>query len=47
MQHARRIIRQFEDSVADEELIPAGAPVDFVPARPKARYAVIPAGASS
>ena len=33
MQHARRIIRQFEDSVKHEALIPAGAPIDFMPAR--------------
>jgi arylsulfatase len=33
MQHARRIIRQFEQSVEHESLIPAGAPIDFVPAR--------------
>lgn len=31
MQHARRQIRDFEASVGREELIPAGAPLDFVP----------------
>ncbi|KWX67238.1 arylsulfatase [Mycobacterium sp. NAZ190054] len=33
MQHAYRFIQEFEDSVKTEELIPAGAPIDFVPAR--------------
>jgi arylsulfatase len=33
MQHARRLIRAFEESVQTEELIPAGAPIDFVPSR--------------
>jgi arylsulfatase len=47
MQHARRIIRQFEDTVEEEQLIPCGAPVDFVPAQPSARYVVVPSGASS
>jgi arylsulfatase len=31
MQHARRLIRQFEQSVEAEPLIPAGAPLGFVP----------------
>jgi len=31
MQHARRLIREFEESVAREPLIPAGAPLGFVP----------------
>jgi arylsulfatase A-like enzyme len=31
MQHARRLIRQFEESAEQEELIPAGAPITFVP----------------
>ncbi|MBO0809099.1 MAG: sulfatase-like hydrolase/transferase [Actinobacteria bacterium] len=31
MQHARRLIRQFEQSLEREELIPAGAPLGFVP----------------
>src|ERR1700731_1479108 len=42
MQHARRIIRQFEDTVEEEQLIPCGAPIDFVPAQPGARYVVVP-----
>jgi hypothetical protein len=33
MQHARRLIRQFEQSVEQEELVPAGAPLSFVPAK--------------
>jgi arylsulfatase A-like enzyme len=33
MQHANRIVRDFEQSTATEELIPPGAPLDFVPAR--------------
>jgi arylsulfatase A-like enzyme len=47
MQHARRIIRQFEDTVEVEQLIPCGAPVDFVPAQPSSRYVVVPSGPSS
>ena len=31
MQHAQRIIRDFENSKKQEELIPPGAPLDFVP----------------
>jgi arylsulfatase len=31
MQHAQRIIRDFEESAKKEELIPPGAPLDFVP----------------
>lgn len=31
MQHARRQIRDFEQSVLAEGLIPAGAPVGYVP----------------
>ena len=31
MQHAQRIIRDFENSKKKEELIPPGAPLDFVP----------------
>ena len=31
MQHAQRIIRDFEDSAKKEELIPPGAALDFVP----------------
>jgi hypothetical protein len=46
MQHARRIIRQFEDTVEEEQLIPCGAPIDFVPAQPSARYVVVPSGVS-
>jgi hypothetical protein len=34
MQHARRLIKRFEESVSTEGLIPAGAPIDFVPQRP-------------
>ncbi len=33
MQHARRLVRQFEQSVEREALVPAGAPLSFVPAR--------------
>jgi arylsulfatase len=33
MQHAQRIIRDFENSAKEEELIPPGAPLDFVPKR--------------
>lgn len=33
MQHAYRFIQEFEASVEKEQLIPAGAPLDFVPAR--------------
>jgi len=33
MQHARRFIREFEQSVETESLIPCGAPLDYVPAR--------------
>ena len=32
MQHARRLMREFEESTEKEGLIPAGAPLDFVPA---------------
>lgn len=42
MQHARRIIRQFEESVSQEELIPAGSPVDFIPAQRRLEYHVTP-----
>jgi hypothetical protein len=31
MQHAQRIIRDFEESAKKEELIPPGAALDFVP----------------
>jgi arylsulfatase len=31
MQHANRIVRDFETSAKREELIPPGAPLDFVP----------------
>ena len=31
MQHANRIVREFEQSTKSEELIPPGSPVDFVP----------------
>jgi arylsulfatase len=31
MQHAQRVIRDFEESAKKEELIPPGAPLDFVP----------------
>ncbi len=31
MQHARRIVREFEESAGREQLIPAGSPIDFVP----------------
>lgn len=33
MQHAHRAVRAFEESTAKEELIPSGAPIDFVPKR--------------
>jgi len=33
MQHAHRIIRNFDESVERESLIPPGSPVDFVPER--------------
>jgi arylsulfatase len=33
MQHAYRFIQEFEASVETEQLIPAGAPIDFVPER--------------
>jgi arylsulfatase len=33
MQHAHRIVRAFEDTVKQEELIPPGSPLDFVPKR--------------
>jgi arylsulfatase len=36
MQHARRIVREFEESKAREDLIPSGSPLDYVP-RPYAR----------
>jgi len=32
MQHARRLMREFEESTEKEGLIPAGAPLDLVPA---------------
>jgi len=31
MQHARKLMREFEESTEKEGLIPAGAPLDFVP----------------
>jgi arylsulfatase len=31
MQHAHRIVRDFEESTKKEELIPPGSPLDFVP----------------
>jgi arylsulfatase len=31
MQHAQRIVREFEESTKKEELIPPGSPLDFVP----------------
>ena len=31
MQHAQRIVKEFEDSTKKEQLIPPGAPLDFVP----------------
>lgn len=31
LQHARRLIREFEQTVQREQLIPAGAPISFVP----------------
>jgi hypothetical protein len=31
MQHAQRIVREFEDSAKKEQLIPPGSPLDFVP----------------
>jgi arylsulfatase len=31
MQHAQRVVREFEDSTKKEQLIPPGAPLDFVP----------------
>jgi arylsulfatase A-like enzyme len=43
MQHARRLMRQFEESTEQEGLIPAGAPVDFVPQAspgPQGRYTI-------
>jgi len=33
MQHANRVVREFNESVEVEELIPPGAPLDFVPKR--------------
>jgi arylsulfatase len=33
MQHARRLIRLFEQTLEEEELVPAGAPLGFVPAK--------------
>jgi arylsulfatase len=36
MQHAHRVVREFEESKKKEELIPTGSPLDFVP-RPYAR----------
>ena len=33
MQHAYRFIQEFDATVEQEELIPAGAPIDFVPTR--------------
>jgi arylsulfatase len=35
MQHAQRIIREFEESAKKEELIPPGADLDFVPKQRK------------
>jgi arylsulfatase A-like enzyme len=32
MQHAHNIVREFNDSVEREQLIPTGSPLDFVPA---------------
>jgi arylsulfatase len=31
MQHARRIVWEFEESKKREDLIPSGSPLDFVP----------------
>jgi arylsulfatase len=31
MQHAHRVVREFEESKKKEELIPTGSPLDFVP----------------
>jgi hypothetical protein len=31
MQHAHRVVRDFEVSTKKEELIPPGSPLDFVP----------------
>ena len=36
MQHAHRVVREFEESKKKEELIPTGSPLDFVP-KPYAR----------
>ena len=33
MQHAHRVIREYNESIEREELIPPGAPLDFVPQR--------------
>jgi len=31
MQHAHRVVREFEASIKREQLIPSGSPIDFVP----------------
>jgi arylsulfatase len=31
MQHAHRVVRQFEESTTKEQLIPSGSSIDFVP----------------
>jgi hypothetical protein len=31
MQHAHRVVREFEESKKREELIPSGSPIDYVP----------------
>jgi arylsulfatase A-like enzyme len=36
MQHAHRVVREFEESKKREELIPSGSPIDYVP-KPYAR----------
>lgn len=36
MQHAHRVVHEFEESVKHEELIPPGSPLDFVPKTDKA-----------
>src|SRR5262249_34661726 len=41
MQHAHRVVREFEESKKREELIPSGSPIDFVP-RPYARGQPVP-----
>ncbi|HYJ70829.1 MAG TPA: hypothetical protein VEX15_24500 [Nocardioidaceae bacterium] len=35
MQHAQRIIREFEQSKDQEAVIPPGSPLDFVPRKPE------------